>query len=542
MKKILFESCRRTVERRKFVPQLYQFTIEPDGKLNEKVWKKAAVFTDLQNTADGRKIQDDTTELFMFFDEKNVYVGIECHEPSGVVSGDVNGPFWDSDSMEISFAGLDGEADDWYRQIVFAVNGIHYSEYIERDEYTLFVNVEKYDYSAKLIIPLSHFGKFNKDSLRFNFYRHRPAIKESHSWMSLKYSNDLDHFGFISIFTPPDEVLHRIWTHNVRYDRAIFAWETAGRCSAKLYIREQGTEKFETIYAGKHALHHAVAENLKSDTTYEYHAGDGNVQRFRTLSRENDNFSFVMTADLHGNRKRFKHILLDEKSQNADMIFLIGDIVSGITGRGIVYDGFLDTLTGLWEKPFYYCRGNHEYRGNSPTSYFEMFAENGKAYQAFSHKGVFFVIIDTDGDVQSDAAYFKDQQKWLKNIVGSSDFQEAEYRILLSHLPLLPVAHGGGKEVRMLMESISEESRNRFDLMLSGHIHQYMKSDPARDTLYSTHSRWKQMRKTENWPFPMLTCEFGGYMYIEKNAESLTVSVISGRDHLLDSVEIPRKK
>jgi hypothetical protein len=94
----------------------------------------------------------------------------------------------------------------------------------------------------------------------------------------------------------------------------------------------------------------------------------------------------------------------------------------------------------------------------------------------------------------------------------------------------------------MLMESISEGSRDRFDLMLSGHIHQYMKSDPARDTLYSTHSRWNQMKKTENWPFPMLTCELGGFMHVEKNDESLTVSVISGCDHLLDSIEIPRKK
>ena len=55
-------------------------------------------------------------------------------------------------------------------------------------------------------------------------------------------------------------------------------------------------------------------------------------------------------------------------------------------------------------------------------------------------------------------------------------------------------------------------------------------------------SRWNQMKKTENWPFPMLTCELGGFMHVEKNAESLTVSAISGCDHLLDSVEISRKK
>ena len=63
---------RGTCGSRKFVPQLFLVRIQADGKLDEKVWEKAAVFTDLQNTADGRKIQDEATELRMFFDEKNV--------------------------------------------------------------------------------------------------------------------------------------------------------------------------------------------------------------------------------------------------------------------------------------------------------------------------------------------------------------------------------------------------------------------------------------------------------------------------------------
>ena len=48
---------------------------------------------------------------------------------------------------------------------------------------------------------------------------------------------------------------------------------------------------------------------------------------------------------------------------------------------------------------------------------------DGKSYQAFSHKGVFFVIIDTDGDVDLDAEYFPEQQKWFRNIVESKAFE-----------------------------------------------------------------------------------------------------------------------
>ena len=539
---------RGTCGSRKFVPQLFQVRIQADGKLDEKVWEKAAVFTDLQNTADGRKIQDEATELRMFFDEKNVYIGIRCHEPAGVVSGSVNGNFWDSDSMEIFFAGLDDAASDWYKQIVFAVNGIRYSEYIREEEYTLAVHVGKNDYSAELIIPLAFFGKFKKDSLRFQFYRHRPAIKESHSWMSLKYATDVDKFGFISIYTPPEELTHKIWTHSVRCDRAAFVWETAGKCGTSLFLREKGSEKFQGINVDKKTgrkkctLHHVDVEKLKSDTVYEYHAGDGNLQRFRTLSCSKEDFSFIMLADLHGRCDCLEHILVDEKNQKADMLFLVGDIVSGMTGRGIVHDCFLDVLTDKWEKPFCYSRGNHEYRGNAPSSYFDMFAGNGKSYQAFSHKGVFFVIIDTDGDVKVDTEYFGEQQEWFKNTVAGKAFEEAEYRVLLSHFPLISTDHGGGAEALRLMESISDVHRHMFDLVLSGHIHQYMKSDPVSDTLYSTHSRWNQMKKTVHWQFPVLTCEAGGFMHIEKNAGGLQVEVWGCRDNVLDRFIIPRKK
>ncbi|MBR7127551.1 MAG: metallophosphoesterase [Lentisphaeria bacterium] len=543
--------CCFGYENRILVPKLYNVQITADGKLDEPVWQKAAVFDNLVKTSTHEKVTDKDTQLLMFFDSANVYIGINCQEPTGIISAPINdnSRFWHSDSMEIFFAGLDSPTSDWYNQIAFAVNGIRYNEYIDENDYTLATHVGKNHYSAELIIPLAKFGKFEKDSLRFHFYRHRPAIKESHSWQKLSYSTDLDKFGFLSIFTPENEIIYGPWCYNVQQNCASFGWETAGKVGQSIFYRAKGEKDFHQVPAntqGRTAdrnvtLHHVELKNLQNNQVYEYHLGDGKLRTFKTLSSKSENFSFLMLSDLHGKSKTLEAILTDKKNQTADMIFLIGDMVSGMSGRGIIYNGFLDTLVKNWAKPFYYSRGNHEYRGNSPSSYFDMFAKNGKSYQSFSHKGVFFVIIDTDGDVKIGDEYFNEQRQWFQNVVNSNEFKNAEYRVLLSHFPLISTRYGGGKEAWELMGSISETQRNAFDLMLAGHVHQYIKVEPHKDKLYSTNSRWNNVKKTEPWNFPILSCEFGGFMAIEKTRNELQITVIGAEKKLLDKVVVRKK-
>lgn len=538
-------------ENRILVPKLHNVQIQADGKLDEPVWQKAAVFDNLVKTSTYEEVTDNATQLLMFFDTDNVYIGINCQEPTGIVSAPIKDTsrFWHSDSMEIFFAGLDSPTSDWYNQIAFAVNGIRYNEYIDEKAYTLATEVGKNHYSAELIIPLTQLGKFEKDSLRFHFYRHRPAIKESHSWQKLKYSTDLDKFGFISIFTPENEIICGPWCYNVRQDSASFGWETAGKVGQSIFYRAEGEKDFQQIPANTRgriaernaALHHVELKNLQSSKVYEYHLGDGKLRTFKTLSKKSENFSFIMLSDLHGKSKILETILTDRENQNADMIFLIGDMVSGMSGRGIIYNGFLNTVAKNWNKPFYYSRGNHEYRGNSPSSYFDMFAKNGKSYQEFSHKGIFFVIIDTDGDVKIGDEYFNEQREWFQNVVNSSEFRNAEYRVLLSHFPLISTRYGGGKEAWAFMESISENQREAFDLMLAGHVHQYIKVEANKDKLHSTNSRWHNIKKTEPWKFPILTCEFGGFMSIDKTQKNLIVTVFGAEKQILDKVIIKKK-
>ncbi len=50
-----------------------------DGKLDEEIWKQAAVFKDFIQTSPGDRIAPSKpTEVYVFYDEKNLYIGFKC--------------------------------------------------------------------------------------------------------------------------------------------------------------------------------------------------------------------------------------------------------------------------------------------------------------------------------------------------------------------------------------------------------------------------------------------------------------------------------
>ena len=82
--------CCFGYENRILVPKLYNVQITADGKLDEPVWQKAAVFDNLVKTSTHEKVTDKDTQLLMFFDTTNVYISINCKEPTGIISAPIN--------------------------------------------------------------------------------------------------------------------------------------------------------------------------------------------------------------------------------------------------------------------------------------------------------------------------------------------------------------------------------------------------------------------------------------------------------------------
>ncbi len=531
------------------VPRFRSVKLVHDGVADEDFWKEAALIRDFQIFRKGGR-SGAATELRICADKKNIYLALRCEEPSGKISALQDSSVWGSDNADIFFAST-AEGNEWVRQLTVGCNGKRYTEFIGEERFFPVLKLEKAQWTAEIVIPWAEMGALENGTLRFNMLRNRKAAGEISTWQNVWYGIDTDMFGTLKFFTPATEVMHGPWSSEVSANSGIISFETYGKCAASVFFREFGTEKFTEVFADisggvrnrDRRLHHAKLNNLKPDTRYEYHTGDGKVHSFRTLTEKSDEFRFTVVSDIHGNSKKLENILSRNDIQSSDMMFLLGDLVTGVIGRNMCYDGFLDVLAQYWNKPFYVTRGNHEYRGGAPGEFFNMFVpEEGRFYRAFNHKGVFFVILDTDGDVVHDRSYMEAQAEWLKRTVESEAFINAEYRVLLNHVPLLPEDLGGRNEILKLFFSLPEARRNAFDLALSGHLHRMEKLLPGADKIVSNipSRNGKKVDGKFKLAFPAVTTDFCGAITVDKNSRALELRIYDRDGKLYDTLEVAR--
>ncbi len=531
------------------VPRFQAVKLVHDGVASEEFWKDAALIKDFQVFRKGGK-SGAATEVRICADRKNIYLALLCEEPFGKISALQDASVWGTDNVEIFFASTT-EGREWVRQMVFGCNGKRYTEFIGEDQFFPVMKLEKNQWTAEVVIPWERLGAMENNRLRFNMLRNRKEASELSSWQNVWYGIDTDQYGTLVFCTPDTEVVHGPWSSEITHSAAVISFETYGKCGASVFYREFGSEKFTEVFADlaggvrsrNERLHHVQLERLKPDTRYEYHTGDGKVRSFRTLSEKSDFFRFTMMSDIHGNSKNLEKTLSDTGIQQSDILFLAGDLVTGVIGRKVCYDGFLDVLAQYWHKPFYVTRGNHEYRGGTPEEFFNLFVPmKRRFYHAFNHKGVFFVILDTDGDVVHDLRYMEAQEKWLKRVVESDAFTNAEYRVLVSHVPLFPEKLGGRNEILKLFFSLPEARRNAFDLALSGHLHRMEKLLPGADKIVSNIPRrnGKKVDGKFKLAFPAVTTDFCGAITVDKNSRALELRIYDRDGKLYDTLEVAR--
>ena len=524
------------------VPQFQKADLKFDGIPDESFWEKSGKITDFGKFRN-HKAKTAGTEVRLCLDRENLYIGLICKEPAGIFRGNPAGSAWAGDNVEIFLASL--ENTDWYRQIVIGLNGKQYQEFIGGDQYQSKLNIGNNEWSAEIVVPLKYLGSFTADSLRFNMLRYRKNAREFSTWRDIFWAHDADKFGTLTIRSVADDISHGPWTFGITSNGAGVNWETAGVVPSAFSYRKKGETSFRKLKStssGK-KLHSVFLKDLTPDTVYEYKLGNGKIYSFRTLSQKKADFSFTVTTDIHGRSASLKKIVTHPEVQKGDMIFLLGDLMSALIGRYSCYAGFLDTMVTYWKKTFYCIRGNHEYRGAGTDSFFQLFypAER-KSYGAFFHKGVFFILLDTDGDVKVEGPeYMENQKVWLKQIVKSKAFAVAEYRVLLTHKPLMLPAHGGGSELKQLFDILSDQEKERFDLSLAGHTHSYSKVMPGESTLYSVRKNRNGMSPVLKLAFPVLTNDLDGFFSVSKNSRELSVRVFDKDGKILDTIKIFRK-
>lgn len=530
------------------IPVFNKVELNADGILNEYFWQKVPEITDFRSF---RKHEEkhSTTSVKICLDQQNLYMGIVCDEPVKIVTGTPGSTSpWSADGVEI-FLGSLGDKD-WYRQIVFALNGAVYCEFIRENEFRKAVKINEKSWSAEVVIPRDKLGDISGNKILFNMFRNRIASGEMQTLADVFWAMEMDKYMTLEIFTPPENIVHAPWNTQVTDSSAVICWETAGATLAALKYREQGSAKFQSLFADiqgytpsrSKKLHTVKITGLKPGTVYEYLINDEVSGTFSTLDPDDADFSFTVSTDTHGRSYQLAAQLQQKHVQESDLFFHLGDTVSGLIGRNNYFEGFLAPICQFWSKPFYVARGNHETRGNAPEIFADMlFPDGRKTYTGFLHKGVYFLILDAadEFDLTAESAEFwAEQQKWLQQTVQLEEFKNAKFRVLMTHfLPYLRQE----TILDRLLDSLPEDIRNSFDLALAGHLHCNMEIPPGSGEIISNHPKYSGTAPAKILPFPRLIT-FGGTFCVKKSSDNLTVIRYDADGREIDRCIIPGRK
>ncbi|MCP4708594.1 MAG: metallophosphoesterase [Planctomycetes bacterium] len=207
------------------------------------------------------------------------------------------------------------------------------------------------------------------------------------------------------------------------------------------------------------------------------------IHTFKTCSRESDSVSVICLNDIHDNRKLLTDLLEMASDKPYDAVFMNGDIMEALYNEAQVVRNVLSPCTELFaqEIPFCYVRGNHETRGPFARHLGDYVDTPGgeNFYYAFTSGPVHFIVLDGGEDkVDSHAvyanlnvfdAYRTEQAEWLKKHVETNEFKNAQWRILMSHMPIESTATKHG--MRECWEKFTPYLNGKIDLNIAGHTH-----------------------------------------------------------------------
>ncbi len=256
-------------------------------------------------------------------------------------------------------------------------------------------------------------------------------------------------------------------------------------------------------------MHSIRIVNLKTGTKYRYRVvskeilqydpyevifGDSVVDEilgFETLDPEKKSFSFGVVTDLHERAPMLDTLLQIIPTDSLDMMFFSGDMLNWIGSEDRILNGFLNVCVDHFakEKPFIFIRGNHETRGPNARKLFSYFPHSsGEYYHSFSQGNVRFIVLDS-GEDKPDShpvyaglvdfdQYRAEQAIWLNKEVQSEKFKNAQYRIVLFHIPpFTGSSRHGSNDITEKWGDILNNAN--IDIVISGHHHRFARIEPV---------------------------------------------------------------
>jgi predicted phosphodiesterase len=524
------------------IPCFPKLSISKSGKLTESFWLESLKLTPQKIFKSKNLLSSASTEVRVCMDNKNLYIGFTCNEELSINEGNKeNTTPHESDNVEFCIGNINYPL--WYSLFIIGVNNIKLSRMIDNKDWNVFLSIEKNVWFAKIIVPLKKLGSFDKGVV-INVLRERKEAKEIITLQELKErALEIENFAKIETYS---SLVNTPWTFRVKTESFGIAWATKTKSPAKVFYRKKGSKSWNictNITTKDNNIYSCEIKNLEENTIYEYFiCGMNKIKSISTLSAENKDFSFALTSDIHTSSSKLRQLLQNKDVKKSDLFFMLGDQLDASLAAELHFSAYLDAIVKKWKKPFYCLYGNHEGRGIANNSFYDLYS-NGKVigFDRFIHKGIYFVILDTDHDNGIDENYRTEQTKFLKETVNLEEYKNAQFRVLLSHIPITYKCKRWGNDQIAMLNQLSYEEYNSFDVAFSGHTHTYCCSVPDKDNIFSKNLQYNNIPKLRSSNFPEFTQQDSGLVLVNKISKFLEIEIFNDKGEIIDKYKIKAK-
>lgn len=296
----------------------------------------------------------------------------------------------------------------------------------------------------------------------------------------------------------------------------------------------------------------AELRDLKPGTTYEYQVNpqsDWSGNSTFSTQADDDQFSFIWLGDTHHSPKFGEIIHLAEKTHpDAAFYSIAGDMVSDGLHRNQWDDLFEFSKDIICCKPMMNVLGNHDNRsGLGALMYRELFSypKNGPAgvekehTYSFKYKNALFLMIDATSPIDTQTVWIQDQLahtdatwKFAMFHFPPYNWEEPYYNIQKAWVPIFDKYH--------------------VDMVMSGHIHYYMRSKPMKDgqvvASYKDGTAYiisigipERTRQMTDEPYAVTRNAEGHlYQYVKINGKELSFISVNASNKVIDSFSIKK--
>ncbi len=575
-------------------PYIKNAQITLDGKLYDPCWQKSEIVEDFVLHG-AKNLTSEKGEARFFTDGEYLYVAVKSFQKTAdICSTPDKNNLWLGDVIELIFGSLTLDNDYRYHIAVSPAND-KFAANLAIDNYESATAIGDNFWAVEFKIPLKnlkfidHATKFNIGCYKKNENKqlvwahvgsrykgierfgelilgsYNSALSAKFSYFADKVLNRSEYEElYQTLHTPAWQIQYGPYLHGVASNNMTVSWKTYSQVQGRVLYREKGKKNYISVpsnlqYAvtpGNYTRHHAHLKNLAPGKTYEYlvQTFDFYSEKwmtvaenlsFTTFDDKKENFSFTVFTDFHGQGKDVKHFMELEQTKNADFVVNLGDMIDYADYQADFYSEVVVPQSEFAKnKPIVHIRGNHETYGYAAASFFEVFPHySGRSYYTFSYGKVFFVALDC-GDDRPFADMIKlaqEQNAFLREVVQSDEFKNADARVILCHMPLIDESKRYSKRMNIILKDvfIGEKPLAEIDLLIAGHTHMPSITRPDSDTalIYGLNPA---SIKSPKLPFAVI-CNGGranSMLYVQKVDNSLKVDIIGKNGDITANYEV----